>query len=212
MAVQDAAQHKTLWAALDALAARYGMSASGLAKASGLDATTFNKSKRVGPDGRLRWPSTESLSRALTAVGSTFDEFAALIAGDAGGGRAIPIVGLARAGLDGFFDEQGFPVGAEDTVRFPDTGQEKLYALEITGDSMEPLYRNGDMVIVQPGAAVRRGDRIVVRTKAGEVTAKELGRRTETSLELISLNPSHPVRKMAADDIDWIARIVWASQ
>jgi phage repressor protein C with HTH and peptisase S24 domain len=212
MAVQDAAQHKTLWAALDALAARYGMSVSGLAKASGLDATTFNKSKRVGPDGRLRWPSTESLSRALTAVGSTFDEFAALIAGDAGGGRAIPIVGLARAGTDGFFDEQGFPVGADDTVRFPDTGQEKLYALEITGDSMEPLYRNGDMVIVQPGAAVRRGDRIVVRTKAGEVTAKELGRRTETSLELISLNPSHPVRKMAADDIDWIARIVWASQ
>jgi len=211
-ATQDGAQHKRLWDALDALAARYGLSSSALAKASGLDATTFNKSKRVGPEGRLRWPSTESLASALTAVGSNFDEFAAILAGEEGGGRAIPIVGLARAGADGFFDEQGFPVGAEDTVRFPDTGHDKLYALEITGDSMEPLYRNGDVVIVHPAAAVRRGDRIVVRTKAGEVTAKELGRRTETSLELISLNPSHPVRKMATDDVDWIARIVWASQ
>jgi len=210
--MQDNAQHKNIWDAIDALAARYGLSTSGLARSSGLDATTFNKSKRVGPDGRLRWPSTESLARAIAAVGASFDEFAALIGGSEGGGRTIPIVGLARAGVDGFFDEAGFPVGADETVRFPDTGQDRVYALEITGDSMEPLYRKGDVVIVQPGAAVRRGDRIVVRTKTGEVTAKELGRRTEMSLELISLNPSHPVRKRAADEVDWIARIVWASQ
>lgn len=210
--MQDSKQHKSLWAAIDALADRYGFSTSGLARAAGLDATTFNKSKRIGPDGRPRWPSTESLARALTAVGGTFDEFASLIEGDGRPGRTIPIVGQARAGVDGFFDEQGFPVGAEETVRFPDTGVDKVYALEITGDSMEPLYRKGDVVIVQPRAPVRRGDRVVVRTKAGEVTAKELGRRTETTLELVSLNPSHPVRKMQTDEIDWIARIVWASQ
>jgi len=210
--MQDDAQHKSIWAAIDALAVRHGLSTSGLARAAGLDATTFNKSKRVGPDGRLRWPSTESLARALSSVGASFDEFASLLAGGDGGGRTVPIVGLARAGAEGFFDEAGFPVGADETVRFPDIGQDRIYALEITGDSMEPLYRKGDVVIVQPGAAVRRGDRIVVRTKAGEVTAKELGRRTEMSLELISLNPSHPVRKLAADEVDWIARIVWASQ
>lgn len=212
MTIQEDPQHRSLWAAIDALAARHGLSTSGLARASGLDATTFNKSKRHGPEGRPRWPSTESLARALAAVGSNFEEFAALLAGDQRGGRNIPIVGLARAGVDGFFDEQGFPVGAEETVRFPDTGAEKVYALEITGDSMEPLYRKGDIVIVQPRAPVRRGDRIVVRTKAGEVTAKELGRRTENSIELISLNPAHPVRKLSTDEVDWVARIVWASQ
>jgi phage repressor protein C with HTH and peptisase S24 domain len=209
--MQDAVQHKGLWDALDALAARHGMTPSGLARAAGLDATTFNKSKRVGADGRLRWPSTESLARALAAVGSSFDEFAGLLAGG-GGGRAIPIVGLARAGADGFFDEAGFPVGADETVRFPDTGEHRVYALEITGDSMEPLYRKGDVVIVQPGAPVRRGDRVVVRTRAGEVMAKELGRKTEANIELLSLNPQHEPRKLAADDVDWIARIVWASQ
>ncbi|MBL8557666.1 MAG: helix-turn-helix transcriptional regulator [Hyphomonadaceae bacterium] len=210
--MQDSAQHRALWAALDTLAANHGLSTSGLARASGLDATTFNKSKRIGPDGRLRWPSTESLARALAAVGSTFEEFAALVAGNDRGGRTIPIVGMARAGVDGFFDDQGFPVGAEETVRFPDTGINKVYALEISGDSMEPLYRKGDVVIVQPRTPVRRGDRVVVRTKAGEVMAKELGRRTETTIELLSVNPAHAMRKMATDDIDWIARIVWASQ
>ncbi len=206
-------QHNALWAAIDALAARAGMTASGLARASGLDATTFNKSKRVSADGRPRWPSTESVVLALQATGATFDEFAALVAGRPGGaGRSIPIVGLARAGADGFFDDAGFPVGAAETVRFPDLGDERVYALEITGDSMEPLFRNGDVVIVQPGAAVRKGDRVVVRTRTGEVMAKELGRRTDTTLELLSLNPAHPARTLDPRDVDWIARIVWASQ
>jgi phage repressor protein C with HTH and peptisase S24 domain len=206
-------QHGDIWRAIDALAQRRGLSASGLARAAGLDPTTFNKSKRQAPDGKPRWPSTESVARALAAAEAGWDEFAALIAGRPGGaGRAIPIVGMARAGADGFFDEQGFPVGADETVRFPDLGDERVYALEIAGDSMEPVFRAGDIVIVQPGASVRRGDRVVVRTRAGEVMAKVLGRRNEQSVELISLNPAHGPRTLATADIDWIARILWASQ
>jgi len=206
-------QHGQIWRALDALAARRGLSASGLARAAGLDPTTFNKSKREAPDGKPRWPSTESVTRALTAAETSWEEFAILLAGRPGGaGRAIPIVGMARAGADGFFDEGGFPVGADETVRFPDLGDDRVYALEIAGDSMEPIYRSGDIVIVQPGAAVRRGDRIVVRTRAGEVMAKVLGRRNEQTVELVSVNPAHKPRELSATDIDWIARIVWASQ
>jgi len=204
--------HGQIWRAIDALAARRGLSASGLARAAGLDPTTFNKSKRQAPDGKPRWPSTESLARALAAAEASWDEFAALLAGRDGAGRAIPIVGMARAGADGFFDDAGFPVGAGETVRFPDLGEDRVYALEIAGDSMEPMYRAGDIVIVQPGAAVRRGDRIVVRTRAGEVMAKLLGRRNEQMVELLSLNPAHKPRELAAAEIDWIARIVWASQ
>ncbi len=205
--------HSQIWRAIDALAARRGLSASGLARAAGLDPTTFNKSKRQAPDGKPRWPSTESVSRALAAAETNWDEFAALLAGRAGAaGRAIPIVGMARAGADGFFDEQGFPIGADETVRFPDLGEDRVYALEIAGDSMEPTYRAGDVVIVQPGAAVRRGDRVVVRTRAGEVMAKVLGRRNEQTVELISLNTAHKPRELAAAEIDWIARILWASQ
>ncbi|MBC7770511.1 MAG: helix-turn-helix transcriptional regulator [Phycisphaerales bacterium] len=206
-------QHSHIWRAIDAIAERRGLSASGLARAAGLDATTFNKSKRQGADGKPRWPSSESIARALAAAETSWDEFAALLAGKAGGaGRAIPIVGMARAGADGFFDEAGFPVGADETVRFPDLGDDRVYALEIAGDSMEPNYRAGDIVIVQPGAAVRRGDRIIVRTRSGEVMAKALGRRNDQMIELLSLNPAHPPRELAAADVDWIARIVWASQ
>ncbi len=206
-------QHSHIWRAIDAMAERRGMSASGLARAAGLDPTTFNKSKRQAPDGKPRWPSTESVARALAAAETSWDEFAALLAGKpSAAGRAIPIVGMARAGADGFFDEQGFPVGADETLRFPDLGEDRVYALEIAGDSMEPMYRAGDVVIVQPGAAVRRGDRVVVRTSAGEVMAKLLGRRNEQMVELISLNPAHAPRELRTSEIDWIARIVWASQ
>lgn len=205
--------HAQIWRAIDALAARKGMTASGLARAAGLDPTTFNKSKRQAPDGKARWPSTESIARALAAAETNWDEFAALLAGRTGAsGRAIPIVGMARAGADGFFDENGFPVGAGETVHFPDLGEDRVYALEIAGDSMEPMYRAGDVVIVQPGAAVRRGDRVVVRTRAGEVMAKVLGRKNDQTIELVSLNPAHKPRELAAADIEWIARIVWASQ
>src|SRR6476660_6824239 len=71
--------HAQIWSALDSLAARYGFSASGLAKKAGLDPTTFNKSKRVSPDGRLRWPSTESVAKVLEATGASLDEFMSLI-------------------------------------------------------------------------------------------------------------------------------------
>jgi phage repressor protein C with HTH and peptisase S24 domain len=205
--------HAGIWRAIDSLAARHGLTASGLARSAGLDPTTFNKSKRHAADGKARWPSTESLARALEATGSSFDEFAALLAGRAASaGRAVPIVGLARAGENGFFDESGYPIGSAETVRFPNLSDERVYALEISGESMAPLYRDGDIVIVQPGANVRRGDRVIVRTRQGEVMAKELGRRNEQNVELVSLNPAYPNREMPAADVEWIARIVWASQ
>lgn len=202
-------KHEDIWRAIDVLAAQRGLTPSGLARAAGLDPTTFNPSKRFAADGRPRWPSTESLSRALEATGASLDDLAAVISG---GGRSIPIVGLARAGADGFFDESGFPVGAQETIRFPGLGRERVYALEIAGDSMAPVFRPGDLVVVQPGANLRRGDRVVVRTRAGEVLAKELGRRNEQSVELISLNPDYPPRVLAAAEIEWMSRIIWASQ
>ncbi|MGE3141894.1 MAG: helix-turn-helix transcriptional regulator [Hyphomonadaceae bacterium] len=206
-------QHAQIWRAIEALAARHSLTPSGLARAAGLDPTTFNRSKRQGPDGKPRWPSTESVARALDATGASFDEFAALLAGRPGAaGRAIPIVGLAKAGADGLFDDSGDPSGADEPVRFPGLGVGRVYALEITGDSMEPVYRDGDIVVVEPGAAVRRGDRVVARTRAGEVIAKALGRRNEQIVELISLNPAYGTRVLNAEEIDWIARIIWASQ
>ncbi|MGH6871373.1 MAG: S24 family peptidase [Rhizomicrobium sp.] len=207
--------HEQVWEALDALAEKYNLSASGLARASGLDPTTFNKSKRVGPDGRPRWPSTESLSKAMQAVGSSLDEFVTLI-GAAGGkpsGRMVPLIGLAQAGTKGFFDDAGFPAGAGwDEIAFPEVEDEHAYALEIAGDSMAPVYRDGDRVVVSPAANVRRGDRVVVKTSNGEVMVKQIGRLSAQRVELRSFNPNFEDRAFALSELEFMHRVVWASQ
>jgi phage repressor protein C with HTH and peptisase S24 domain len=209
--------HPRLWVAIDALAARYGLSPSGLAKRAGLDPTTFNRSKRVAPDGRQRWPNTESVAKVLEATGASLDEFLALVS-SAGPERyepmqPIPLIGFAQAGGGGFFDDGGFPVGGGwDQIRFPEVKDHNAYALEVTGDSMLPLYREGDVLIVSPEAQVRRGDRVVIRTLDGEVMAKVLARKTARNVELASLNPEHANLVFPLERIDWMARIVWASQ
>ena len=206
--------HPQVWGAIDRLAARYGYSPSGLAKKAGLDPTSFNKSKRITPEGRPRWPSTESVAKSLDATGTTVDTFVSLIA-DRGGAstQAVPLIGLAEAGAGGFFDDGGFPVGKGwDEIAFPAVTDEHAYALEISGESMQPAYRDGDVIIVSPAAPVRRGDRVVVKTKNGEVMVKELKRQTAKQIELKSLNADHPERTLSLDDVVWIARIVWASQ
>ena len=212
--VQRLLTHGQVWTALDRLAERAGLSPSGLAKRSGLDPTTFNKSKRITPQGRARWPSTESIAKALTATGATIEEFVGLI--QAGGGvpaRGVPLLGFAEAGAGGYFDDSGFPAGKGwDEIALPSPNDEHAYALEISGDSMRPAYRDGDVIVVSPGTPIRRGDRVVVRTTGGEVMVKELKRRTAKTLELQSLNPAHTDRVLSADDVEWIARIVWVSQ
>jgi len=211
-------KHDDIWRALDTLAAEYGLSASGLAKRSGLDATTFNPSKRRMPDGRARWPSTESLAKVLDATGASLELFTSLVTGSATvvsarPQRRIPLLGLAQAGGDGFFDDAGFPVGGSwDEVSLPEIGDLNAYALEIAGDSMEPVFRDGDMVVMSPAAPIRRGDRVVLRTVGGEVMAKQLARRSAKRIELKSLNPDHRDRSFDLVDVAWVHRIIWASQ
>ena len=204
-------KHRDIWRGIDALAEHHGLTASGLARRAGLDPTAFNPSKRQGADGRPRWPSTESLARVLDAVGQGFDDFAALV--DGRRGAIAPLIGFAQAGQDGFFDDAGFPVGGGwEEVRFPGLGTESVYALEISGDSMEPAYRAGDRIIVAPAAEVKPGDRIVAKTVDGEVMAKVLARKNTRTVELASLNPAYPLRSFKPSELAWIARILWASQ
>jgi phage repressor protein C with HTH and peptisase S24 domain len=209
--------HGKIWTAIDALARRYGLTPSGLARRAGLDATAFNPSKRMTVEGRPRWPTTESLAKVLAATGASVDEFVDLLEAEAVGLRKapqpIPLIGFTQAGAGGFFDDGGFPVGGGwDQIRFPRVDDENAYALEVTGESMQPLYRDGDILIVSPNSAARKGDRVVLRTTDGEVMAKILVRRSAKNVELASFNPDHPKLVFPVERIDWMARIVWASQ
>lgn len=212
--------HDRIWTAIDLVAERCRLSPSALARRAGLDPTTFNRSKRFSPDGRPRWPSTESIAKVIEAGGLEFDEFSALLsrAEDPSGGtgrlapRGVPLLGCAQAGRGGFFDDAGFPTGEGwDEIDLP-ASADGSYALEVSGNSMEPLYREGDILVVSPGSPVRRGDRVVARTREGEVMVKLLTRRTTRVVHLGSVNPEFPERQFEASEIDWIARVVWASQ
>ena len=211
-----ALSHKQIWAAVDKLAARHQLSASGLAKRAGLDSTAFNASKRITASGRERWPGTETLSRILEATDTSFEEFANLaMHQDFRNVRSagVPLIGLAQAGSGGYFDDMGLPAGVGwEEISFPGLNDENAYALEISGDSMAPLFRDGDIVIVAPNAELRRGDRVVAKTAEGEVLAKTLQRQTNDTVELSSINPEHDTRVFKREELDWMARILWVSQ
>lgn len=214
--------HEQVWAAIDALAERHALSVSGLARRAGLDSTAFNKSKRHSADGRPRWPSTESLAKILEATGASFSELIELVEDSRSGvaqstprrvSSTLPMMGFAQAGTGGYFDDAGFPVGQGlEEIDAPAESGEGAYALKVSGDSMMPLYRDGDILIVQPGASLRKGDRVVARTRGGEIMAKVLAARTSETVTLMSLNPIYPDRALPLVEIEWMARIVWASQ
>lgn len=206
--------HAQIWSAIDALARREGLSASGLARRAGLDATAFNPSKRFGPGApaRPRWPSTESLTRILDVAGLSLGDFARLAEAPPRP-EIIPMLGLAQAGEAGFFDDAGLPTGEGwDQTQLPQA-RDSLLSLRITGDSMAPVYREGDRIIVDREAGeVRRGDRVVVRTHDGETLAKEVSALGADTVTLASINPAYPPRDVALRDVLWMGRILWVSQ
>ena len=206
--------HIQVWTAIDRLAARAGLSPSGLARKAGLDPTTFNRSKRTTPEGRSRWPSTESLAKSLAATGTSMETFVHLIEDEAHPiSQGVPLIDFAQAATGGYFDDAGLPIAnGWDEAAFPAIADEHAYALMIHGDAMAPAYRDGCVLVVSPAATIRRGDRVVVKIKDGDITLGELKRRTPKVIELGLIIPPSKDHSLAARDVLWMSRILWASQ
>ncbi len=207
-------QHNDIWRAIDLLAKEHGYSPSGLARRAGLDPTTFNKSKRVGPDGRPRWPSTESIAKVLEATGVSMARFVAyfdqMVQGT-GDRRQLPLLRLSDiAGQS--FDAAGRPNGGGwNEFALSAIGDPGAYALAVVGDSLAPTFRDGDILIVSPEAGLRRGDRVVVKLTNGTLLVKLLMRRNAKKLELSGLAPGEGDTAIANDDVAFVHRIVWVN-
>lgn len=222
-------QHADVWRGIDRLAAKHGLSASGLARRAGLDPTAFNPSKRITREGRPRWPSTESVAKILTVTGESFASFVGLtgspgsgegpsfqggkLAGRGAVGKSIPVVALARLSAESCFDQNGHPTGgAWGRVNAPGIVDRSAFAIEINGHDFDPVYRDGDLIIASPEAEVRRGDRIVVGAASGAILLRRIGRQEAEGLYLESPTDSAAGAFLKNSEIRWIARVVWASQ
>jgi phage repressor protein C with HTH and peptisase S24 domain len=210
--------HAEVWRGIDRLAKHHGLTPSGLARRAGLDPTTFNPSKRITKEDKPRWPSTESLAKILTATGTPFGAFVAMMSD----GAASPVespshrmrcIALGQTRRAGLFDGSGFPVGDDwDEIDFPNIDDRHAYAVEVHDDAMEPTYRDGDLLIVSPAANIRRHDRVLLKANKGELIVGLLLRRTAQRIELAPFAKGQDVKRFALRDVGWLARIVWASQ
>lgn len=205
--------HAQIWQALDKLAEVNGLSASGLARAAGLDATSFNKSKRATPNGRPRWPTTESVAKCLDATRTSLEDFAGLLHGMPPSRRNLPRIDLDRIGENDLLDSAGHPSGdGWDEVSILRVDDKHAYALTITGNAMMPTYRDGDTIVVSPGSSLKPRDRVVFKTTGGECLIRLLQRETTTSVEFSPVTPPHEKHIIDRSDIEWMARIVWTTQ
>ena len=214
-------RHEDVWRALDTLAAEKGLSPSGLARAAGLDPTTFNRSKRQTRAG-LRWPSTESLSRVLHATGASLEAFTALVGGARAlttgrhhqrGLRHLPMLPLSRLGEPALFDAAGHPVRENwEETEVPQPADLHGYAVRVDSARFEPAFRDGGTLIVSPEAPLRPGDRALLHgDPAGGVVIVlvAVGNGTRFRLQPFGAAPE-PVAASPTESCR-LHRIVWTA-
>ena len=206
-------KYDTVWSAVDNLAKSLGMSPSGLAKKSGLDSTTFNRSKRKRPDGKNRWPSLDSLNKVFEFCNITFEEFYKYGETDnpTENLNTIPYIKLSGVSKREYCQDGEICTANWETICFPD-GTKNLYAMEIDNTDYAPLYKFGTTLILAKHSEIRRNDRVAVFKKDGAFLLAEFIRRKPRTLELQNLNAPEESFSENIDDILFLSRIVWASQ
>ena len=98
-----------------------------------------------------------------------------------------------------------------DQVAWPHIEEPHGFAIEVTDTHLAPHYRIGDLIVVSPREQPRRGDRVLLKTRAGEVMAMQVARATADSMELNALDGGG-FRTIEKADLAWMHRIVWVSQ
>jgi len=79
-------------------------------------------------------------------------------------GRLVPVINKVSAGYPTDFNDLDYPVGiADDYIRCPDLHDPNTFAVRVVGDSMEPKFHEGDIVIFSPATEVHNGDDCFVR-------------------------------------------------
>ena len=211
--------HRWIWNAIDTLAARHGLTPSGLARSAGLDPTTFNRSKRITPEGRPRWPSTESIAKVLEATGTTLDAFATLqlqrplefsVDGiERGEIAGVEVVAEIHGGVVLDWDPARSGAHAADPIVTP---MRRRFAIHVGDVSLEPAYSPGNLLIVSEASPPRAGDRVLIKLGGAPVVPRLLLATSETHITLASCTDGAQSRRVRRDEVDWMARIILVRQ
>ncbi len=203
--------HEQIWRGIDLIAAHAQTSPSGLARRAGLDSTTFNPSKRVSADGsKLRWPSTESLSKALGAAGFDFESFAALVLGRQET-KHLPTSDLAERMPPPRFSLSGLPrLKAE--LRLPVFDPARHSAIRLSDEDLAPVYRQGALLIIDREAEPAFGSRVMVELNSGQISVFEFIEMRVQTIRLKGLVPAQPDRSLGLGAIRSLQTVCWASQ
>lgn len=202
-------QYEQIWDAIDKLAKQNGLSLSGLAKKSGLDPTTFNKSKRLRDDGKKRWPSLESLNKILSTCHMDFADFYFLAENKPiRQPSTLPHVYLSALGQS---DCNAFDTSVWGKIDSP-SFSENTYVVNLDSRSYEPLYNFGTTLVLEKRSEIRQKDRILILLKSGEIMIKEFLYRTDNVITVCSLTKHSNISEINISDIKLLNRIIWASQ
>ncbi|WGT64978.1 S24 family peptidase [Variovorax paradoxus] len=102
--------------------------------------------------------------------------------------RLVPIVGMAKMGSDGFYEEISSVVGAGDGHIEIATEDPNAYGLQVRGQSMFPAIRDGWYVLIEPNGEPRTGEYVLLKLRDGRKMVKELLIRRAGSVEVLSVN------------------------
>lgn len=109
------------------------------------------------------------------------------------GPRNLPVLGHARAGAEGLFMDNGTVQAYVERPWFLE-GNQQSYAVYVVDDSMEPAFRHGHMVYVDPTRPPGIGDDVVVELENGEAFIKEYRGWSDTHLNVAQHNPAKPMK------------------
>jgi repressor LexA len=125
-------------------------------------------------------------------------------------GRLVPIINKVAAGYPADFNDLDYPVGiADDYIRCPDVHDPNAFAVRVVGDSMEPKFKEGDIIVFSPEAEVRNGDDCFVRfATPHETTFKRIFFEQNDTVRLQPRNEKYAPSMIEGKRINGIYRAI----
>jgi len=167
-----------------------------------LGISRYALAKKVGlSEGYLRYlevgerkPKPETLKRIADGLDVPFKTLAELAEMPLIKMHRVPVLSWASVEKWGEVIEEVMPEGWIEV----DIERPNLFALRVYGDSMEPEFTEGEIIVVDTDATFNSGDFVIVRNSHGEVSFKQAKKYGDIWI-LRPLNPKYPEIEMTGE-------------